>query len=152
LVATSWSAAPGARPGPTTIGDHDDEHEFQQWERKKFPNLPATPAFGTPYQLQDRATQLCLQDVGDNFGVVEAPCQVSPGARSTQLWDNHTASDRTVNGHFYRFTFNRGTTRVLSCAPQFGTTIPVLSSKRASNTGSAAAALQLWKADLAAIG
>jgi hypothetical protein len=40
--------------------------------------------------------------------------------------------------------FNRQTDRVLSQAPQFGNTVPVLSSAPASNTGSAAAALQQW--------
>jgi len=117
---------------------------LQQWERKTFLNIPAPPGFGVPYQLRNRATQRCLQDVGNGSTVIETTCQVSPSSTSPQLWHNHGAVDRTVNGKAYRFRFNRASGRVLSVAPQFGTTVPVLSSPRASNIGSAAAALQLW--------
>jgi len=119
---------------------------LQQWERKTFLNIPNPPGggFGAPYQLRNRATQRCLQDVGNGSTVIETTCQVSPSSTSPQLWHNHGAVDRTVNGKAYRFRFNRASGRVLSVAPQFGTTVPVLSSPRASNIGSAAAALQLW--------
>jgi hypothetical protein len=40
--------------------------------------------------------------------------------------------------------FNRGSDGVLSRAPEFGNTVPVLSSKKATNDLSAAAALQQW--------
>jgi hypothetical protein len=68
----------------------------------------------------------------------------SPGPNSTQLWQHHTFFDRTVNGKPYQFLFNRGSDRVLSRAPLGGSTVPALSSVKATNEGSAAAALQLW--------
>jgi hypothetical protein len=116
-----------------------------QWELV-FPGSAGSsePGFGSAFQLRNRATQKCVQDVGNNIQLAEVNCLTSPAPKSTQPWQQHTSPDRTVNGKDYVFLFNRFTTRVVSRAPEFGNTVPALSSTKASNTGSAAAALQLW--------
>lgn len=102
------------------------------------------PGFGSAYQLKNRATQKCLQDATKDQPVREVTCLANPAPKSTQLWQNHIADDRVVNGKRFLFIFSRNSGRVLSREPIFGSTAKVLSSVRASNTGSAAAALQLW--------
>jgi hypothetical protein len=118
---------------------------LQQWELL-FPGSAGSSenGFGSAFQLKDRATQKCLQDVGDGAQVVETTCTPNPGVDSPQLWQHHINPDRTVNGQSYFFLFNRSSDRVLSRAPQFGNTVPVVSSPKATNNLSAAAALQQW--------
>ncbi|GAB3423445.1 hypothetical protein [Flindersiella endophytica] len=118
---------------------------LQQWELL-FPGSAGSsePSFGSAFQLKNRATQKCVQDAGKDQQVVEVTCLANPAPKSAQLWQHHTAIDRTVNGNAYQFLFNRNSGRVLSRAPIFGSAVPVLSSTKATNEGSAAAALQLW--------
>lgn len=100
--------------------------------------------FGSAFQLKNKATGKCLRDNGDGAPVGEQNCFANPSVNSAQLWQQHIQPDRQVNGKSSFFLFNRKTDRVLSQAPQFGNAIPVLSSAPASNTSSAAAALQQW--------
>jgi hypothetical protein len=118
---------------------------LQHWELL-FPGSAGSsePGFGSAFQLKNRATQKCLEDVGNGAQVIETTCKTNPGVDSPQLWQHHIAADRTVNGQSYFFLFNRGSDRVLSRAPQFGNTVPVVSSPKATNDLSAAAALQQW--------
>ncbi len=118
---------------------------LQHWELL-FPGSAGSsePGFGSAFQLKNRATQKCLVDVGKDAQVIETTCKTNPGVDDPQLWQHHTAADRTVNGQSYFFLFNRGSDRVLSRAPEFGNTVPALSSKKATNDLSAAAALQQW--------
>jgi hypothetical protein len=118
---------------------------LQHWELL-FPGSAGSSedGFGSAFQLKNRATQKCLQDVGKGAQVIEATCIANPDPNSPQLWQHHTAVDRTVNGQSYFFLFNRSSDRVLSRAPEFGNAVPVVSSPKATNNLSAAAALQQW--------
>lgn len=102
------------------------------------------PGFGSAFQLKNRASGKCLRDIGNGSQAVEQTCFANPSANSAQLWQQHIQPDREVNGKRSFHVFNRKTDRVLSQAPKFGAAIPVLSSPAASNTLSAAAALQQW--------
>lgn len=118
---------------------------LKQWELV-FPGSAGSsePGFGSAFQLKNRATQKCAQDAGNGSQVIEAICLTNPAPKSPQLWQHHTFADRTVNGKAYQFLFNRASGRVLSRAPLGGSTVPALSSAKATNEASAAAALQLW--------
>jgi hypothetical protein len=118
---------------------------LKQWELL-FPGSAGSsePGMGSAFQLKNRATQKCAQDAGNNAQLTEVTCLTNPVPKSPQLWQQHTFVDRTVNGKNYQFLFNRSSARVLSRAPLGGTLVPALSSVKASNEGSAAAALQLW--------
>ncbi len=94
--------------------------------------------------MNNRATQKCLQDVGNGAQVIETTCTPNPGVDSPQLWQHHIAADRTMNGQSYFFLFNRSSDRVLSRAPQFGNAVPAVSAPKATNDLIAAAALQQW--------
>jgi hypothetical protein len=127
------------------VVDPQSSNTMQHWEML-FPGSAGSsePSFGSAFQLKNRATQKCVTDAGKDQQVIEATCLTNPAPKSTQLWQHHTAVDRTVNGKDYQFLFNRSSGRVLSRAPIFGTAVPALSSTKATNEGSAAAALQLW--------
>jgi hypothetical protein len=131
--------------GRIVVVNPQSSNTLQQWELL-FPGSAGSsePTFGSAFQLRNRATQKCVQDAGNNQQVTEVTCLANPAPKSTQLWQHHTFVDRTVNGNAYQFLFNRSSGRVLSRAPLFGNTVPVLSSAKATNEGSAAAALQLW--------
>lgn len=101
------------------------------------------PTFGSAFQLQNRSTQKCVEDVAAGLQVVEVGCVSSPPANSPQLWQHHTFADRIVGGKSYNFLFSRSSKRVLSRS-QIGVSAQVLSSPKATNEGSAAASLQLW--------
>lgn len=102
------------------------------------------PGFGSAFQLKNRASGKCLRDIGNGSQLVEQNCFANPSVNSAQLWQQHIQPDREVNGKRFFHLFNRKTDRVISQAPQFGNAVPVVASPAASNTGSAAAALQLW--------
>lgn len=136
-LASNSSGIAVASPGQTN-------DRRQQWERRVAGNVAPKVGFSKPYQIRNSFTGLCLRDVGDGFPAVEQECETNLTSKSPQLWHEHVAVDRTVNGLPFRFQFNRATGRVLSQAPEFGTAVPVLSSPKATNDLSAAAALQLW--------
>ena len=102
------------------------------------------PGFGSAFQLKNRASGKCLRDIGNGSQLVEQNCFANPSVNSAQLWQQHIQPDREVNGKRFFHLFNRKTDRVICQAPQFGNAVPVVASPAASNTGSAAAALQLW--------
>ena len=102
------------------------------------------PGFGSAFQLKNRVSGKCLRDIGNGSQVVEQTCFANPSVNSAQLWQQHIQPEREVNGKRFFHLFNRKTDRVLSQAPQFGNAVPVVSSPPASNTASAAVALQLW--------
>jgi hypothetical protein len=102
------------------------------------------PGFGSAFQLRNKATGKCLRDMGNGNQAAEVVCFANPAVNSTQLWQQHIFADRSVGGKDYFFVFNRHTDLVLSQLPRFGT-VPVVTSPQASNTGSAAAALQQWR-------
>lgn len=116
----------------------------QGWELL-FPGSAGSsePGFGSAFQLRNQSTRKCAEDKGLDLPIAETTCLASPGPNSRQLWQQHVAVDRVAHGQNYFFLFNRGSDRVLSRAPQFGS-VPALSSKKATNNQSAAAALQQW--------
>jgi hypothetical protein len=131
--------------GGVVVTTAQSSSTLAQWELL-FPGSAGSSedGFGSAFQLKNRATQKCVKDVGNNVQLREATCETNPVPNSPQLWHHHTAVDKTVNGKPYQFVFNRDTVRVLSRAPLGGVTVPALSSVKATNNSSAAAALQLW--------
>jgi hypothetical protein len=131
--------------GGVVVTTPQPDNTAKQWELL-FPGSAGSSedGFGSAFQLKNRLTQKCATDAGFNAQVKEATCEKAPAPKSLQLWHHHTAIDKTVNGKPYQFVFNRGSGRVLSRSPQGGFTVPALSSPKATNEASAAAALQLW--------
>ena len=99
------------------------------------------PGFGPAFQRKNRPPEV---PAGHRNGsqLVEQNC--SPTRASTPpSCGSSTPPDREVTGSVLP-PVQRKTDRVISQAPQFGNAVPVVASPAASNTGSAAAALQLW--------
>lgn len=131
--------------GGVVVTNPVPDNTAKQWELL-FPGSAGSSedGFGSAFQLKNRLTRKCAQDAGFNAQVQEATCELNPAPGSPQLWHHHTAVDKLVNGKPYQFVFNRGSDRVLSRSPLGGSAVPALSSPKATNDASAAAALQLW--------
>ena len=102
------------------------------------------PGMGSAFQLKNHNTGKCLVDNGPGAQVTEAGCLSAPVPKSKQLWQHHTAVDFQAFGRNFQYVFNRNSGRVLSRAPLFGSSVPVLSSAQTAPTGTAASRLQLW--------
>jgi hypothetical protein len=114
------------------------------WDLSYVDSVPTEPGFSSPYQLRNRATGQCLEDVGEHRTVVAADCDAAPVDGSPQLWQHHRVVDRNVAGRMYYYRVNRSSHRVLTAQADQADGAPVRSLAAEPVSRSGAADPQLW--------